>query len=150
MAKYDPTFHPERLLELMSKGLLDCEIYSCFDVSDTTFRRWRKDYPEFNEAYEKGLPKVESELVIKPLRKMIEEGHDKGYKPLAHIARNKFGHDQTSAQTVNNTQINIKQMNVLQSKEDYDQLEAQVKEQLADLNIIDTNYIELKPNDESI
>lgn len=132
---YDPGYHPDKLLELMGQGNLDCEIYTEFKISKTTFIRWRKDYPEFNEAYEQGLPACEKAVMIAPLKRMVFEGHDKGYKALAHLGRNKFGHDQTNNMVTNNT-INVNQLTI-NNRQDYDKLSLEVKDQLLELNIID-------------
>lgn len=143
---YNPEYHPQKLLELMSLGFTNVEICAEFDISPNTLLRWRKAHTEFNEAYEKGLPKCEAYLIINPLKEMVREGHDKGYKALAHLARNKFDHDKQSPQTVNNTQINVGQISVT-NKEEFDKLASDIKEQLTDLNIIDVEFLELKPND---
>jgi hypothetical protein len=145
---YDPEYHPQKVLEYMSQGMLDCEIYAEFDISKNTFIRWKKEYPEFNEAYEKGLPKCESVSVIKPLKQMVADQTDKGYKALSHIARNKFGHDAPNHVATTNTQINIGQVTI-NNKEDYDRLALEVKDQLLNLNIVDAELIEYKKEDDN-
>lgn len=142
---YNSEKHPKKLLELMSIGKLDCEIFTELDISKTTFYRWIREYPDFKEAYEKGLPKCETESIIKPLKKMIETKNEKGYKALAHLARNKFGHDQSDNKTINNTQININQMNVVKNLEDYERLQLEVKEKLLELNITDLPVLDILP-----
>ena len=138
---YDPEYHVPKLLELMSRGMLDCDIMSEFDISSSTFYRWKRDHQEFREAHERGLPKVEKAAIIDPLREMIATKNDKGYKPLAHIARNKFGHDsQQGGNRVNNTQINITISNI----DDYKKLEQQVREDIVDLNFVDVDFLEHK------
>lgn len=112
---YDPEYHIPKLLELMEKGALDCDIMSEFDISSSTFYRWLREHKEFKETHEKGLPKVEKAAIMDPLREMIATKNDKGYKPLAHIARNKFGHDKP-ATSGPSSQININNLNILETK----------------------------------
>lgn len=145
---YNSEFHPKELVRMMEEGKLDCEIQAAFDISPSTFYRWKREHEEFREAHEKGLPKAETRIVIEPLRQMALVGETgKGqYKAISHLARNKFGHDQQAA-VVNKT-ININTMNVLNTREEYDQLEQEVKQHLLELNIVDTEYKELSHDDE--
>lgn len=142
-SEYDHTYHPETLLELMSQGMTNIEVCSELEISEKTLIRWRKAYTEFNEAYEKGLAKCETNLIIRPLKKMVQEGNEKGYRALAHLARNKFDHDKQTPQSV--TQVNIGQISV-NSREEYDKLALETKDLLLDLNIVDAEYIHLEPN----
>lgn len=137
---YDPAFHPSKLVEFMSSGMTNIEVCAAFDISESNFYRWIKLYPEFKEAYETGLPKCEVEAVIKPLKKMIVEGHDKGLKALNQLSQNKFGYNKQTPGIVNNTQVNIGSIAV-NTKEEYDKLAAQVKDELVGLNIIDAEFL---------
>lgn len=125
LTEYLPEYD-DKLVELMSQGLMDCEIYAQFGCSANTFRRWRKEFPSFEEAYQRGLPLCESKAIIEPLREMIRTKNERGYRALAHLGRNKFGHDQQHyAQAVQNTQINVQgNLNVLQSKSKDELIEA--------------------------
>jgi hypothetical protein len=108
--------YPDKLLQLMSDGRLDCEIFSELNLSKSTFYRYLKEYPEFKEAYEQGLPRCES-WWVRRMREKWENGDEKGFKYCALIVNTKFGYrDNQSQGTTNNTQINIQgNMNVLQN-----------------------------------
>jgi hypothetical protein len=145
-SEYSPEYHPEKLYELMSRGLLDIEVMSLFGISKTTFYRWLRDYKEFKEMHDKALPVSESINMIQPLKRMVSEGNEKGLKALQVLARNKYAYDQTNAQVVNNTQINVKNMQVISNKEEYLQLQQEVQEKLMDLNLIE--HVKLPDNQE--
>jgi len=99
--------YTKTLLDCMSKGMLDCEIYEVLDCAKTTFNRWKKEYPEFNEAYEKGDARCEAWWVRK-MREKFEAGDDKGYKYCMAIVSKRWGYGQTQAPAVTqNKQINI-------------------------------------------
>jgi dsDNA-specific endonuclease/ATPase MutS2 len=78
---------------------------------------------------------------------MVETGDEKGYKALAHLARNKYGHDKTGPQSVTNIQNNIGQLTVT-NKEEYERMALEVKDQIIDLNIIDAEMFKIEHKDE--
>jgi hypothetical protein len=69
---YDPLFHPKNLIDLMAKGLFNCEIEDEWYVSSATFKRWRAENEDLAEAYEIGLSKRRSYLIKEKLRPMID------------------------------------------------------------------------------
>lgn len=112
------TSHPELLLQLMSEGKLDCEIYAQMGIKKDTFYRWRNEYPEFKEAFELGLPRCEAWYVEK-CRDCWMRGDDKGFKYFIGIMNNKFGWGKDEAakgNTINNNLTINGQMNVIQQK----------------------------------
>lgn len=128
--------YPEKLLEMMEKGYLDCQIYAAFDVSKDTFYEWLKAHPEFKEAHQRGLPKCEAMWATK-MQTMIDDREDKGFKPLIAVMNNKFGWGKNESSSGNTTNIHINQMAVLNTKDDYCKLLDEVKTQAAELNLID-------------
>ena len=54
--KYDPEYHPKRIIDLMTDGLSFVEVAADFGVHRSTVAAWAKDtrYPEFTEAVKLG------------------------------------------------------------------------------------------------
>lgn len=128
--------HPGKLIELMEQGRLDAEIYASFGISERTFYRWLKEHPDLAEAREIGMPKCEAWWLAK-IRTHIEAGDDDGFKYAIGIMNNKFGWGKgENAKTVHNTQINVNQMQIVNSKEDYDKLSLGIQEKLKELNLM--------------
>jgi hypothetical protein len=118
--------YPDILLDCMSKGMLDCEIFATLGVGKTTFYRYLKEYPDFKEAYELGLPRCEAVWARKGIDR-FDEGNDKGFKYYVLVMNTKFGYreNQGPSGTTNNTQINIQgNMTVLQGKSNQELLES--------------------------
>src|SRR5687767_7641453 len=82
--------HPQRLLELMELGKLDCQIFAEFKISKDTYWRWMKEEPEFKKAHELGKPRCEAWWVTKMVD-CWQNGDDKGFKYCIAIMNNKFG-----------------------------------------------------------
>ncbi len=116
--------HPEQLLELMTQGMLDCEIYAAMGLKKDTFYRWRREQPDFQEAFEIGLPRCEAWWVSR-IRTCWEAGDDKGFKYCIAIMNNKFGwgKEEARAGSVTTNNIQIGNMNVLAQKSHQDLLE---------------------------
>lgn len=132
------------LVTYLAQGMLDCEIYDTLDICKNTFTRWRKEYPEFEEAYEQGLPKCEAWWVRKMKEKWLN-GDDKGFKYCSLIMKSKFNYNESQINGVtNNTQINIQgNMNVLDSKSTNELISA-VQDNVAflkDNRVIDVDFI---------
>lgn len=136
--------HPHKLLELMQKGMLDCQIFAAFNIARDTFYRWLREHKDFKDSYDKGLSHCEAFWVEK-MRNRFEAGDDKGFKYCIAIMNNKFGwgKDDLKGSVTNNT-INVDTLNVLQNKS---------RENLIDeirllgnkhKNLIDVEYIENK------
>lgn len=47
---YDPGVHPHQAQKLCERGCVDWEIAEFFDISPSTFYKWRNEHPEFAEA----------------------------------------------------------------------------------------------------
>ena len=127
--------HPERLLELMGEGKLDCEIYAILGLKKDTFYRWRREYPAFESAFQLGLPRCEA-WYVKKCRECWERGDDKGFKYFIGIMNNKFGwgKEERYSSVTQNT-INIQgNMNVIQQKS---------QEELIELIQNNTEYLQL-------
>jgi len=125
MTKYNDE-RPAQVIEMMSKGLLDCHICAQWGISRETFYEWVRTKPEFKAAYEEGIAKAEAKFLQFAMERM-EAGDDKGYKYWISIMNNKFGssgwaRDNKGGDT-KNTQININNMNVIQSKSDQELIE---------------------------
>lgn len=110
--------HAERLLPLMEQGLFNTEIAAQFNISTSTFNRWRNDFEEFAIAYGIGRPKRFSWWLTVG-RKRLEEKGDHGYKYWVTIMNNMFSEEGWTSEYAKNhgTQINIGNMNVVQKSE---------------------------------
>jgi hypothetical protein len=150
---YDPTFHPQDLVEKMSKGLLNVEIASEWNVCEDTFKVWRKEHEELEQAYKLGLVKYEAWFIQNVFKPMIEgklEGKHAFNSAIA-IANNKLGWSRGNGQEKAGTQININQMNVLSNKSTKE-LEESIKADLAYLTstkVIDIDPIGIEHDPES-
>lgn len=61
--KYKTKYTPDKgdaLIKIMASGGSRADFCSKSNISYKTFDNWRKKYPEFQEAYEEGLPKAEA------------------------------------------------------------------------------------------
>ena len=52
---YSPKTHPKALAALIKVGYRNKELAELLGISESTFYRWRKRYPQFRETYERGL-----------------------------------------------------------------------------------------------
>lgn len=109
--------YPDQLIKMMAEGMLDCEIYAAWDISKNTFYRWKREKPEFEEAFEIGFPKCEA-FYAKHARLAMLNGDDKGFKFFIALMNNKFGWEKGSKGDGNTTTNNIQigNINVLQQK----------------------------------
>ena len=119
-SSYDPKFHPKNLIELMSQGLFNVQIYAAWDVGKDTFYRWIRENPELDEAYQRGLPKCEAYWIEHRFKPMIEgklEGKHSFNATMA-MANAKFGYRNNQDNNAHNstTNISIGQVNVLNQK----------------------------------
>lgn len=113
MTKYDKEFHPKNLVELMAQGALDCEIYAEWDICKDTFYTWRNEHEEFQEAFNRGLPKCEA-WYTKEMKRCWKEHDDKGFKYCIAIMNNKFGWERGTRSEGTTNNIQIGNVNVLQ------------------------------------
>lgn len=116
---YDPEFHPQDLIKQMSDLKLNVEVAKAWNISMSTFVRWRKEHEELEEAYQKGLTFYEAEFIDKVFKPMIQ-GNLEGkhaYNAAKAIMTNKlnwnFGNP---VETHRNTQINIDKLQINNSK----------------------------------
>lgn len=138
MTKWRPE-NPKKLIEYMSQGLLDCQIYGKFGISKETFYEWIRTRPEFKAAHDEGLPLCEAWWLTFGRDRMIE-GKDGGNKYWKQITGAKFGYGQTNDIK---TQININTMNVLNNKSD-DEILKFINEKIIDNQILEVEAIEIK------
>ena len=146
--EYSPS-HPELLLQLMSEGKLDCEIYAALGIKKDTFYRWRREQEDFLSAFELGLPRCEAWWVAK-MRQCFLDGDDKGFKYCIAIMNNKFswGKDETARSLTQNT-INIQgNMQVINQKSQQELIEM-LQSDISYLelnNVIKPKIIDVTPN----
>jgi hypothetical protein len=140
---YNPDFHPDNLIERMTLGELDVQVYAAWQVSKKTFYKWLSEHEDFKEAYEIGLPACESWWLTE-MKKKWQQGDEKGFKYCALIVNTKFGYRENQSPSVtNNTQINIQgNMNVLQEKSRAELIDF-ISSGLEDNNIINTEFKQL-------
>lgn len=74
----------ETLIKLMSEGLWDAQIQAYLDISERIFNRWLQEEPEFQAAYELGIPKRINYWLTTGKEKLKAEG-DKGLKTYAYF-----------------------------------------------------------------
>ena len=60
--KYDPEYHPKKVVGYCLLGLTDEQIAGLFDIATSTLYEWKKTYPEFSEAQNNG--KQEADVKI--------------------------------------------------------------------------------------
>ncbi len=114
---------PDQLIEMMSVGKLDVQIYAEWGVSKDTFYTWLNEYKDLKEAHEIGLAKCEA-WYASAAQRALEDRDDKGFKYFIAIMNNKFGWEKgppKSEGTTNNIQIG--NVNLLQQKSRVDLLD---------------------------
>lgn len=134
----------EKIIDLMTKGLLDCEIYAALDVSKASYYRWLNEYPDFKSAHEEGLPKCEAWWVTK-MKEKWQQGDEKGFKYCKLIVDTKFGYREPQTAVTNNT-LNITN-NVGSLPQDRQALLEYIKNQIQqeDQLTIDVDFINESP-----
>jgi len=156
VSKYDPEFHPSDLIQRMGEGQIDVEIYADWDISRKTFCLWKRDYPELEEAYNKGLAKWRKCWFSKG-REYMEKGNREAYKYWAHILGIKGEQEDRLERQALGTTINVQQMNQINydSKSEVE-LKQILQNKLDKLNLqnpldstIDAEYKVLKNDSES-
>lgn len=151
---YDPAYHPSNLIELMSIGFFNPQIWDEWNISEATFYRWRKEHEELEEAYQIGLPKHEAYMINKHLIPMAE-GKNEGkhsFNAIRYLMDAKYNYSKPAV--VGNT-TNISIGNIAISKDSTSaQLIDKIKENLQFLtnkNVLNAEYkvLEDQSNDES-
>ncbi len=142
---YDPKFHPQDLIAIMKEGKFNVHVWTKWDIDQSTFYRWRKEHPELDEAYQKGLAFCEVHWIDNVFQPMIQgklEGRHSFNAAMA-MANAKFGYRKGDGESVGGTtNINISQMNVIDNKTS-DELIKQIESNIEFLNrknIIETTY----------
>lgn len=105
-----PKYYPERcyeLLSLMQKGYSNLRVCASWGISTTTFYQWRKDYPDFDNAYQIGNTAGEAEW--EDIIKNLALGKLKGNvtAALAYCNRKYHWAKDESNKTVNIGSINV-------------------------------------------
>jgi hypothetical protein len=109
---YDPKYCVE-VYKYMSGGMSETQAIAALGHSRSTFYRWKKEYPEFKEALDKGKVQFDArheELGVQGMMKTM----DIDYQFWRDLGKYRNGWtEKTGPGITNNTQINIDQMNVL-------------------------------------
>ena len=137
-----PIYHDDlctELLRLASEGKSDSQIYAKWGISKETFYHWRKEHEEFKEASEIAYELCQNywqELGIKGMMNPKELD----FKFWIAFMNRKFKWHRETEAGGNNTQININNINVLdtQSREN---LITFIEANLKNTNIIDVEAI---------
>lgn len=132
--EYDSS-HPEKLLELLTEGKLDIEVIAALGISKDTFYRWLREKEDFKQAYNLGLPRCEA-IYIAKARMCWEAGDEKGFKYFIALMNNKFGwgdNEKSSPTRITHNNININNMQVVNTREQYLELLDQTKAQALEL-----------------
>lgn len=127
--KYKPEY-AEKAVELMGQGYLDYELAAHFKVSVNTISNWKKEHPEFKEAWEIGDPMCFSWWLGEGKTRYMDS--DKGMKFWSSIMRHRFGwgnEDDKKVSTTNN--LTIGSINVLNGLSEKELLEVFQEKQLA-------------------
>lgn len=123
ITKYKPEYC-DTLIKWMGQGKSNLELAAKFGITEATFYDWRKDWPEFQEAYDIGNPKRFTFLMEKADQIFLEDKNDKGYKhwlkKIQHMYKD-YAPEKAENSTTNNIQIS--NMNVLNGKSDTELLE---------------------------
>ena len=136
--------YPEVLFNLMKEGKKGAHLHSHFGITAKCFWEWRKRYPEFNEAYERGWEECEKYWENIGIQ-MIQEKDDKAFKPwIAFMNRNFGWNKNATGEAGGNTTINVNnlQINNMQTK---DELIKFIESELKELNVIEAQF-EVKPD----
>lgn len=127
--KYNPLVHIPLVQDLMSKGYWNYEIAAVFDITYKTLTEWRREYEDFSEAFDKG--KAKRAMFWSQLGKEAVLTKDKNFqfKPWISFMNNQMQEEgwgigeEGRRGSANTTNININNMNVLQTKDSTELLE---------------------------
>lgn len=110
---YDQKYCAE-VYKYMSAGFSETQAIASLGTSRSTFYRWKKEYPDFKEACDKGKVQFDAkheELGVQGMMKTIDIDYQ-FWRDLGKY-RNGWTEKANASVTTHNTQINIDQMNVL-------------------------------------
>lgn len=102
----------DKIKEIAEAGGHTVAMCLAIGISQDTFHRWKKDIPEFKEAYEES--KLLSQAFYENAVLLGALGKIPGYnhKAMEMIMNNKFKEYQRTAEKVNTTEITINQLNL--------------------------------------
>jgi hypothetical protein len=152
-SEYLRLFHPKDLIAKLEVGCWPIEIMAAWNISEKTFNRWLHTYPEFDDAYHIGLPKLQAYWVTNGWSKMIgsKTKIDSGkIKALEKLFDHQFK-EYKQTNTPLGTTININSMQVLQEKSSSELIEkiTQNIDFLSQNNVINAEYKLLTNDSES-
>lgn len=118
--------HPQELINMMSKGMLDYEVCAEWGISRDTFSRWLKEKENLKFAYEIGYLKC-FQWWFGEGKKRFAEKTDKGFK-FWQVMMTKFSDLGFGRETnQSGTSVNIHNLNVLQSSNSEQELLESIK-----------------------
>ena len=110
------TYKPEycdKLIELMSKGKMNPQIAARFKITEKTFNVWKRENPDFQEAYELG-DVLRFDFLIEEGDKLFKM-NDKGYKHWLKKMQYMYKHYAPDGlPSIGGNTINIGNVNMLQ------------------------------------
>lgn len=144
-AEYKSSFHPKDLINRMTSGELNTQVFAAWKISKKTFYKWLNEHEDLQEAYEIGDPACEAWWIAE-MKKKWQEGDEKGFKYCALIVNTKFGYRENQSvgnSVTNNTQINVQgSMNLVNTKNRQELLEF-IRDGIAENNIIDAEVLSI-------
>jgi transposase len=69
--KYKPEYS-EQVFKLCLLGLIDREIAKYFEVSESTFNKWKLEYPEFSESLKRGKVQADANVAASLYRQAMD------------------------------------------------------------------------------
>ncbi len=143
---YDTDFHPKDVIRRMALGETDVVICAAWGISKRRFSDWQVKHPEFKEAVETGYPAWEKAWLEKGEAEALK-GNTAYFRYWATVMGVKAATEYRQAQKGDSVNVNINQMNVLQSKSETELLEV-LQQKLEKAKIIDATY-QIEQQDES-
>lgn len=127
LIKYEPKLCAD-LYRFMSSGMSKTQAMAQLGVARSTFYLWAKEYPEFNEALERGI--VQFDAIHEDLgRQGMLKQSDIDYQFWRDLGKYRNGWADKPSAATTNTQINIDTMNVL-NEQTNEELLAFIKSQM--------------------
>lgn len=116
MSKEFKKYYVNKIAQETALGKSDSQIIKDWGIARSTFYEWKKNHPEFLEAYDLGKGLAESNH-IELGRLAMTKQLDLDYQFWRDIGKHLYKiNNQPTAGGTNNTQINIDNMNVLQNQ----------------------------------
>jgi len=70
-SKYKKEYHPNQVLKFALLGLTDKQMSDLFDIAESTFNKWKIDFPEFSESIKKGKQEADANVASMLYKKAI-------------------------------------------------------------------------------